>query len=575
MEPNRSRLPKSARWPGFLAVAYVAVAASVTSVGNHWAQDDIAIVLRNGLVHDLSNAASYFAQPYWPPPFAPYLYRPLALLTLALQWSIADEAPLVFRIGSIVIYAACSLAVFTLLRRLVGVPVALAGAALFAAHPVHVESVAMAVNQAELWVGIVACMMTWLYLHARRAGTMNGREQLVLAGLFLMACLFKENAVMIPALLVAAEVLLVDDVEPWRARIRRLRPFFLLLALVAVGFVGVRTSVLGGSVAGTFPAEALNGLTLWERVLTMLQVVPHWFRLLAWPAHLQADYSPQEINTAFAWGTVQTFAVGLLLAALLLLMWAWRRAPVLAFGLAWVAVALFPVHNVLVPTGIVLAERTLFLPSVGAIIAASGLAAFLIPRGTAAARFGLALAAGTLVVLGVYKSAAHHPMWEDQITLFYHMANRDAPLSYRAHHGLAEMYWVGGAKGRAVEEYRLAIALAPPNVSYVKVDYAHKLRQLGFCETAVTLYRDALKISPGNMSARASFVSCLIELGHYDEAAVQARLGIGLDARRDTWQWLMAKADSAIAVGAPAGSIKIPVFEIDSAGREVNPATPP
>ena len=109
-------------------------------------------------------------------------------------------------------------------------------------------------------------------------------------------------------------------------------------------------------------------------MLTMLQVVPMWLRLLVWPAHLQIDYSPNEIVASSGLGPNETLGLALIVGAVVAMYLARRRAPAISFGLAWCAVALFPVSNI-VPTSIVMAERTLFLPSVGFLIAVGGLAA--------------------------------------------------------------------------------------------------------------------------------------------------------------------------------------------------------
>ncbi len=166
---------------------------------------------------------------------------------------------------------------------------------------------------------------------------------------------------------------------------------------------------------------------------------------------------------------------------------------------------------------------------------------------------------GVLLILGVARSTTRHPVWSDQFGLWYYTANRDAPKSYRAHHAMAEMYFLAGSEGRAEREYRLAIAYSPPKVSQVYLDYANKLRLKGFCHPALELYRTSLLIHPNNMAARASLVACLMNLGRYREALVAARVGISYDWQRETWQWLRDKADSAWRVGAPPGSINIQV----------------
>ncbi|HTL05635.1 MAG TPA: tetratricopeptide repeat protein, partial [Gemmatimonadales bacterium] len=383
-----------------------------------------------------------------------------------------------------------------------------------------------------------------------------------LTGIYLIACFFKENALVMPGLLVAAEVLLVPAGEAWGARVSRLRRLLLLLLLVAVSFYGVRTLVLRGDLIGSFTAEGLAYLTMGQRGLTMLAVVPHWFRLLLWPAHLQADYSPAELVAQTAWGPEQTLGALLVLGTLLAFLLAWhRRAPAISFGIAWMAIAIFPVHNVLVPTGIVLAERTLFLPSIGALLALGGLGAILMERASEGARLALAAAVGALLILGVARSTTRHPVWADQFGLWYYTANRDAPRSYRAHHALAEMYFLAGSEARAEREYRLAIEYSPPRIGQVYLDYANKLRLKGFCYPALALYQRMLEIHPNDMAARASLVACLMKLGRYRQALGLARIGISYDWQRPTWQWLRDKADSAWRAGAPPGSINIQVTD--------------
>jgi hypothetical protein len=150
--------------------------------------------------------------------------------------------------------------------------------------------------------------------------------------------------------------------------------------LVGVAFYYVRTRVLGGNLAGTFVAEHLVGLSMGERAIAMLAVVPQWFRLLFWPAHLRADYGPAEFVAQTAWSWDHTLGLMLLTGSLVLAIASWRRAPLATFGICWSTIALFPVSNVLMPTGILLAERTLFLPSVGAMLALGAFATILVGR---------------------------------------------------------------------------------------------------------------------------------------------------------------------------------------------------
>lgn len=542
-------------WLPAAGILVLAIAASISGITNQFSQDDFAVILKNPFVRDLGHGFRFFAEPYWPQAFTPDLYRPLALLSFAIQWAVGDGGPLAFRIVSYLLYAVVSLAMFRLARLTLPFAAAFAAAALFAVHPVHVEAVAMAVNQGELWVALLSCGAVYLYVTARRTGgAVPPRIALGIGALYLVACFFKENALVLPGLLVGAEIFLIPGPAPLRRRARQVLPTFLLLSVVAVAFLIIRTAVLG-NLRGTKIAEALEPLSMGERALTMLTVVPHWFRLLLWPAQLQADYSPQEIVGQSTWTAAATAGLILLLATVIAMFAARRRAPVVSFGLLWCAIALFPVHNVLVPTGIVLAERTLFLPSIGAMMALGGIGALLLERAEPSGRAGLAVIASLLLILGVYRSAQRHPVWADQVTLWHTTATEDAPLSYRAHHALAEMYVTAQAEGKAEEEYRLAIALAPPGVSVVFLDYANRLRLKGYCYPAVALYRNSLAIEPRNAAVRASLTACLIYLGQYREALAETAIGLASGEDAGAWRWLRQTADSALRAGAPAGSV--------------------
>jgi hypothetical protein len=189
----------------------------------------------------------------------------------------------------------------------------------------------------------------------------------------------------------------------------------------------------------------------------MLQVVPTWLRLLAWPAHLQADYSPNEIVASVAFGIRE--AVGLLLVVVAATI-AWferRRAPVVTFGVAWTAIALFPVSNLAVATGVVVAERTLFLPSIGFIVAVVALAEQLatgLGRRWSSTPRALATACTALVALGGARSMARELVWNNYQRLAAATA-RDAPRSLRVKQAHRD------AVDALVADYRVRIAAAP------------------------------------------------------------------------------------------------------------------
>lgn len=549
------------------SLVLLGLASSVTGLGNGYAQDDRPIIEQNAVVHSLERPLRFFTESYWPKPYPPALYRPLASLSYAVQWTIGAGRPGVYRVVSVALLVLGGLALFRLASQLLPIPAAWLAAAGFMVHPVHVEAVAAAVNQSELAVGLLAIIALGWYLDARLDRQVVPHLGAKLFGLLLVALLFKESGVVLIGMVLAAELIVVHDDAPIRHRLARIRPTILLMLLGAVAFTAIRSLALGGNLLGTFVAEALEGQSMGQRVLTMLGVVPHWFRLLLWPAHLRGDYTPTEINAATAWGGPQTLGAALLAVTIAVMIATWRRAPVVAFGLVGTAIALFPVSNVLIPTGVVLAERTLFLPSIGVMLAAGGVAALAAERLRSrpmVCRMAAA-GAGVVLILAASRSASRQRVWRDNDT-FWRQTVIDAPRSYRARHANAQILSAAGQREAAAREFLTAIALYPKAWG-VYFDHANELRRAGMCRDAVIFYERTLLVEPSAAAARNGMIACLMHDARYPEAGAAAREGIRIAAspgQTKLYGRFLAVADSAQAVNAPPGSVKLTVRATDT-----------
>lgn len=543
-----------------MAVAAVALAASIAGLGNAFAYDDIPLIELNPRLHGLSSWREILTSPYWPPPWREEHYRPLTSFLFGFQYALGNGLPVVFRIVSYLLYIGTSAGVFLLALRLMPRTLALGVALLFAAHPVHVEVVAPAVGQSEMLVALAAVAMTIRYLDRRRVGWLAPRDWVFLGLLYAGASLAKEHGLTLPALLLAVELFLVRGglVE----RTRRLWPGYAALGGLAAALVAVRFAVGGGEFSGHWVAEALDGLTLGERTLTMLMVVPEWARLLFWPAHLRLDYAPQEFIASTAWGPAELFGLLLVTAAVVALWFTRRRAPAVAFGLAWMVVALAPVSNILVPTGSLLAERLLFFPSIGFLLAI-GAAVTAVWEGLlttpAWRRQALVGVTGVVVVLGVARSAERHRVWRNEAFLSVR-AVQDAPRSYRTQRAYADILFQLDRPDLAMEAYQRSIELAPQGHDWrVRNDLARRLRERGEREAEVEQLHASLAAEPVQLDTRGYLVAALLALGRYDEAAREADAAIAAGGTLEVFTGLRQVADSAARVGAPAGSVQIRV----------------
>jgi protein O-mannosyl-transferase len=567
-----SRLGAAKDRLGPALVIAVAFAASLAGLLNELAQDDIGIIRDNVRIHDPANWRAILTSPYWPPPWHVELYRPLTSFLHSLQYALGGGGPLVFRITSYLLYAGASLAVLAMARTLLPRPYALGAALLFAAHPVHVEAVAPAVGQSELLVALAAGLMTAWYVRCRRLGdgSLTARDWTAIAVLYLAASLAKEQGLLLPGMLLCAELFLLP--RPSRRAATRLGTGYAALAVLAVAVVLIRLRVLGGELAANFPAEALEGLDLGGRALTMLQVVPEWARLLLWPAHLQADYSPQEIVASTGLGPAELLGLALLAGAGAVAWLARKRAPVVSFGLAWMALALLPVSNLLAISGVVLAERTLFLPSAGFVLVLGAGAAVLlerIPPVPLMWRRVVAAAGVLLVAAGVVRSAERHRVWRNN-DYFAVRSSGDAPRSYRMQQAYALVLFKLGYRDESFAVYRAAIALAPARHAWrVRMDLARRYWEAGENGLAMEQVMASRAAAPEEGLPREYQVIGSLALGRYADAARQADSALARGVTPEVFAQLRALADSAARAGAPPGSIRVRVRSLASSDRPV------
>ncbi|HET7025261.1 MAG TPA: hypothetical protein VFI39_08675 [Gemmatimonadales bacterium] len=504
---------------------------AVTAMGGvafhfFWLQDEIPIIEHYQMIHRSSGLWLPFFKPYWPPPFHPDLYRPLSLVFFTLQWAAGEGAIWLFHLLNLVLYVLSVTAVWRLARLMLPEVGAWVAAAFFAVHPVHVEAVALSINQSETLVALLMVSAVGVYIDWRRHPEDRPRAPWMVLALYLVACLVKESAVVLPGLLLAAELTVITDPAPLLARMVRLRPWGLGMGLIASAFIGIRTLVLQGLV-GSFLAEGLYGLGWGGRVLTMLGVVPRWVTLMLWPAHLQEDYSPQEIVGTNHWGADQTLGALILFITVVLLIRSWRRRPVAAFGLLWFFVAIFPVSNVVVPTGIILAERTLFLPSIGVVLALGALVAPIRDRLLAGAgvlaRRGAVGVAGVVLALGLIRSFTRMAVWHDPGALWGE-SMLDAPRSYRVNEAFAYLMQRIGRNDRFVYYMHEAIGFAGRSAR-LNSDLGNWYRNRNDCDSALPLYFESIRIGPDNEPTRASILACLFARGSYRQALGIATVG--------------------------------------------------
>jgi hypothetical protein len=533
-------------WLAPATVALLALAATITSLGHDFTFDDVYVVRNNARIHALSGLWKLFGQTYWPPQLGGDGYRPLVMTLFTLQWVAGDGAQWVLHLGNIVLAIATALAVYWCARAVLSAAGAWAAAALFAVHPVHVEVTGNLVGQSELLVALCLSLAVGYYIRARQRGMLGVRDGAVVLVLFALGLLSKEHAIVLPAILVAAELTVIRD-GAWRVQARHARLLALSFALVVAVYLFVR-SLVQKDLAGFVPFPVFRFLKMdaFDRIGMMMTEIPRVAQLLIFPTRLSGDYSPAEVIIPDGFGAVQLPGIFICVGLVALAVALRRRAPVASFGMWWLMLGYLPVSNLLIPAGFITAERTLFFPSVGVVLVAGDLFERLRRRDRRAERWAAFGTLGLLLALGTARSIDRQKVWKNN-DVFFDQLVRDQPNGYRAHFLRGRQV---GSRDRLREtelEYRRAIRLFPYDVSMTLV-IASDYHRAGMCAPAVALLRWSYSVEQGITDGRYQYVDCLAKLGQWRESREAALEGLRVvDVRQSKGlRRQVASADSAL-----------------------------
>ncbi|HKG91326.1 MAG TPA: hypothetical protein VKA84_05520 [Gemmatimonadaceae bacterium] len=494
-----------------LIVAAVAILGYLNALANGFALDDRFVVLTNPIVESLSGLWRAWNHPYWPN--GPGQYRPLVIAGFSFDWAISGGSARWFHLVNLLWHAAACVAVWALLAELAVPVAALGGALVFALHPVHVEAVSNVVGRAE-------CMATFFVVAAVLA---HRRDRAGLAALlFALGLASKENAIVFLGLAAAHDLLLRPPYATDGGRtawldplVRRWRPYA-GYALVTAVYAAVLVAIFHDQRLVAVHPVWITASTS-ERLASVAGTIPEYVRLLVMPLDLAYDYAPWMVDVGH--GITIRGVVGLGLVAVLgaLIVATWRREPRTAYALLWVVMAISPVANVLFPSGVIVAERTLYLPSVGVAL----LAAVLLERAAATGRLRVAaLATAALLAVFAVRGWTRTPLWKNNRVLFLELHEKH-PESYRAHHFIARVYASAGDYRSAAIEYSHGIKLYGRDADMLQ-DAAIGLTFTGDLAGADSLLGRVIALVPNHPSAYLDRADVRFAMGDFRRAYANA-----------------------------------------------------
>jgi tetratricopeptide (TPR) repeat protein len=420
-----------------------------------------------------------------------------------------------------------TLLLFALLQRMTGARRRSAlVAALFAIHPLHVESVAWVAARKDVLSTFFALLATWFYAgYAQQAkGRRTQHRDYGLALLFFaMGLMAKSMLVTLPFLFLLLDYWPLRRFPPppaprRRSKMKQAEPrvspqslvweklplFALTLVSCAITFTAQRS---GGSVA------ALEQLSLWRRLdNALVSYVAYVWKTIV-PKDLCAFY-PFPVTPHPLW---QLAAALLLLAGVsYLAVWSWRERRYLAVGWLWYLGTLVPVIGLVQVGEQALADRYTYLPLIGLFIVLSWGAHDLLTRWRADARIFGALGLLLLAALAVptVRQVAH---WKNEKTLFQHAA-AVTQGNFTAHNNLGNVFSEEGEHQEAIRHFEAALEIRP-NYPKAHNNLANAYLELGESDAALRHFELALELAPESFQVHYNLARALVKLGRLPEAA--------------------------------------------------------
>jgi Flp pilus assembly protein TadD len=536
-----------------LLLAALSLAVSAPALRNGFVYDDVPVARDDDRIRSF-DVRRIVTMPYWQDNYHDRLYRPVTSLSLAFDHATGGGAPFAFHLTNLLLNCVVVLLVYLLARRAFAGEgegcgaAAFVGAAIFAVHPVHVEAVAPVVGRSEL---LAAGGYLGALLAARAAAAARGpRALLALAAVAACAAVAygsKEHALTLPAALAVLGWWEGSRRNAGSDALRAALPSLAVSLAIAAAYLAARHAVVGTAIGAGAVAPGLEGLDIAGRVTVMLPAIFEWARLLFFPLRLSADYSPDAFAPSAGFTAVHWAALAAV-AGVAAALWRLRLGmPALALAGWWFLLTMTTASNIPVATGVLLAERTLYLPSVALALLAGALWLAAPPS---RARFAIA---AVLIVLYAARTLERTHVWRDNDSFFLALA-RDAPASYRVlwYHG-ARAFEAGNS--RAGEEAMLAALRINPRDAALLSDLGYRYLNQGRPEQAERFLAAALRVDSLRGDATAGLLLARVRAGRAETAAAAARVAAGRFAGQPAVQ--VAAFTALLEAGFPLEALTV------------------
>ncbi|MGD8313734.1 MAG: tetratricopeptide repeat protein, partial [Syntrophobacterales bacterium] len=451
--------------------------------------------------------------------FEAYNYHPLTWLSHMLDCELFGLRPGMHHLTNLLFHLMNTALLLFVLRRMTGA-LWRSGfvAALFALHPLHVESVAWVAERKDLLSAFFWFLSIWAYARYTERPGLNRYLPVLL--FFSLGLLAKPMVVTLPFVLLLLDFWPLGrtqfhqagtDNRPLQQKVSVFRLVWEKIPLFALAAISIVVTFAAQQQGGAL--KSLEAFPLTTRIANALISYLSYIGKMIWPHNL-AVYYPHS-GSIPVW---QAAGAGLtLICVTVLVIWTARKRPYLAVGWLWYLGTLVPVIGLVQVGSQAMADRYTYLPLVGLFIALAWGVPCLF-AGWRHRQSMLAILATIVLVSFTVCTWLQLRHWQNSITLFQHTL-QVTTNNHFAHNNLGVALAQDGRLNEAISHYSEALRLKP-GAFEVHNNLANALAAQGSVDEAIQHYFEALRLEPDYDKAHNNLGNVLAGTGRGEEAII-------------------------------------------------------
>lgn len=445
--------------------------------------------------------------------------RPVAKLSLAMNYYFDGLNPVAYRVVNIVIHVLTGFFLYLFLKNTFSLPsirdryhlpfwVPFMTAVLWLVHPLHTQSVTYIIQRMTSMAAMFYILTMYLYLKGRLANRSWKRVVIFTGSLStgLLALGTKEITSTLPFFIILYEWYFLQDLDT--GVLKKIAPVFLFLLALPLALSWIYIAPQPWKHLPLMAAK--YDWTIMERVLTQSRVVVHYVTLIFFPhpSRLHVDYD-FSISRSMTDPVSTLLSIGLIFGLMIVAVIIAKRDRLSSFCILWFFGNLV-IESSFIPLDLAAEHRT-YLPSMMVVCLVVVTACRLFKNSR-----WIYVCLGLITALNMFWTYERNKVYADRITFWQHEVEK-SPLKPRAYINYGMALLERNRNLDAVRVFTRCIAIAPKNPN-AHINLGKALANLGQIRESMVQYRYVLSLYPNHTSALYNMGRSLSDLGNYQEA---------------------------------------------------------